>query len=89
MGDLVVAGSCLVRLLAFQGAANHHVFILRRPKGGAIFAPTLSHVVNKTRAVRSHVDGSNHPQITNIVHAGPTIRLGGTHVRDAGTHVDS
>jgi hypothetical protein len=41
MGDLVVAGSCLVRLLAFQGAANRHVFILRRPRGGGNFCPYI------------------------------------------------
>jgi hypothetical protein len=46
-------------------------------KGGN-FCP--SHVINETRAVGSRVDGSNHPQTTNIVHAGPIIYLCGTHV---------
>jgi hypothetical protein len=58
------------------------IFIFTRPKvgGGGIFAPTLSHVINKTRAVGSGVDGSDQPQV--LFHAGPTICLGGTHVRD-------
>jgi hypothetical protein len=58
-----------------------------------LFAPTLSHVINKTRAVGSCVDGSDYPQV--LFHAGPTICLGGTHVRDPhgfmrysyGTHI--
>jgi hypothetical protein len=68
---------------------------LQDVKGGAIFAPTLSHVINKTRVVGSRVDGSNRPQTTNTIHVGPTICLGGTHVRDpcgfmrysCGTHI--
>jgi hypothetical protein len=45
-----------------------------------IFAPTLSHIINQTRVVGSHVDGSDHPQATDTVHAGPTVCLGETHV---------
>jgi hypothetical protein len=59
---------------------SEHIFT--RPKSGAIFAPTLSHIINKTRAVGSRVDGSDFPHTKNIVHAGPTICLGGTPVRD-------
>jgi hypothetical protein len=73
---------------AFSDDEITHFFVTRqiqiftRPKRGAIFAPTLSHIINKTGAVGSRVDGSDYPQTKNIVHAGPTICLGGTHVRD-------
>jgi hypothetical protein len=45
-----------------------------RTKRGAIFAPTMSHVINKTTVVGSRVDGSDNPHTTNTVHkTGPTI----------------
>jgi hypothetical protein len=64
----------------FDGTRVTKTLIFTRPKRGTTFAPTLSHVINKTRVVGSRVDGSNPPQTTNIVHAGRTICLGGTHV---------
>jgi hypothetical protein len=41
----------------------------------------LRHVIKKRWAVVSRIDGSDHPQATNNIHVGPTICLGGTHVR--------
>jgi hypothetical protein len=39
------------------------LLIFTRPKGGAIFAPPLRHIIKKLTAVGSHIDGSDHPQI--------------------------
>jgi hypothetical protein len=53
--------------------------IFTRPKVGVVGGGTLSHVINKMRAVGSCVDGSDHPQVQ--FHAGPTICLGRTFTR--------
>jgi hypothetical protein len=44
------------------------------------FPLPLCHIIEKTWAVGSRIDGSDNPHATNTVHVGPTVCLGGTHV---------
>jgi hypothetical protein len=56
-----------------------NIMHLTRPKVGG-FLPSR-YATSSRWAAGSRINGSDHPQATNTIHVGPTLCLGGTHVR--------